>query len=147
MADEVLVKTVSASLTPANPAVTIVTLAHVLSSAPSGPFAASEANELMLESDIDAAFASYTTVYTAVAGGITYAGGTIKYQSLKSIDGLSALVKKKGEPIALKSTQGTITCSVLTQALSVSDGSPDATPSYDLDFSFGSAGQALTASD
>ena len=147
MADEVLVKTVSATLTPANPSVSIVTSSHTLSLAPSEPFVASEGNEMLLESDIDASFATYTTNYSTP----TYSTpGMLMYQSLKSIDGLSELVKKNGDPVALKTTTGTITCSLVSPAMNPTPPSgpvPDTTPTYDLDFSFSDAAQTLTKSD
>lgn len=149
MADEVLVKTVSATLTPANPSVSIVTSTHTLSLAPSEPFAASEGNEMLLKSDIDASFATYTTNYST----LTYSSipGMLIYQSLKSIDGLSELVKKNGDPVALKTTTGTITCAVQVSATftppTPATPQTDSTTTYDLDFSFTDAAQTLTKSD
>lgn len=143
MADEILVKTATASLSPVIPALVIVVSTHTLSLAASEPFFSISDNEALLESDIDAAFATFTTTYTMAP----YAGGTLLYQSLKSISGLSELVNKNGEPVALKTTEGTITCSVTVPALSASDSSPDTTLSYDLDFSFTDAAQTLAKSD
>ena len=143
MADEILAKTASASLTAANPSVTIVTMTHTLGQAPSG-FAKTANNEIMLESDIDTSFATYTTNYTTP----TYATpGTLMYQSLKSVDGLSELTKKDGEAIALKTTTGTITCSLVSPAIDPSTSNPDTSPSYDIDFSITNAGQTLSKSD
>lgn len=147
MGDEVLVKTVSASLTATNPSVSIVTSSHTLSLAPSGPFVSSENNELLLESDIDSSFASYVTNYSTP---LYSTPGTLKYQSLKSISGLSTLVTKNGDPVALKSSSGSITCSLVSPAMNPTPPSgpvPDTTPSYDLDFSFNDAAQTLLLSD
>lgn len=143
MADEVVVKGASVSLSPAPSAtgVAIITMTHTLSTATSGPFAASESKEILLESDIDASFAGYSTSYTKAS----YTGGTLTYQSLKSVKNLSELTKKNGEAVVLKKTTGTITCGA-AGGTDPSTGSPDPTLSYDLDFSFTDAAQTLTKS-
>lgn len=144
MAGEILVKTVSASLTPADPGVLIITSSHTLSLAPSGPFVTSEGNEVLLESDIDASFATYTTEYTTSEYNTP---GKLMYQSLKSINGLSELTNKNGEAVVLKSSSGTITCSLLAPAQDPSIPASDTTPTYDLDFSFSDAAQTVSKSD
>jgi hypothetical protein len=147
MGDEVLVKTVSSSLQASNPSVTITGSTHTLSLAPSGPFASSESNEMLLKSDIEASFATYVTNYTTP---VYSTPGTLKYASLKSISGLSTLVKKKGDPVALKSSSGTITCSLVSPAMNPTPPSgpvPDSTPTYDVDFSFNDAAQTLCTAE
>ncbi len=143
MSDEVVVKGAKVSLSPAPSAAgaTIVTSTHTLSTAASGPFAGSESKEMLLESDIDASFTGYTTSYSKA----TYVGGTLMYQSLKSVSSLSELTFKNGEPVVLKKTTGTITCAASPPANDPNAG-PDATPTYDLDFSFTDAAQTLTKS-
>lgn len=147
MADEIVVKGASVSLTPAPSAAgaSIVTTTHTLSTAASGPFATGENNEILLQSDIDLSFVGYTTSYSKAS----YAGGTLMYQSLKSVSNLSELTKKNGEAVVLKKTRGTITCSVSSPAQMPTSGGPqpDTTPSYDLDFSFTNASQTLAKSD
>ena len=141
MADEFAVKGATVMLSSSAGAV-IVVMTHTLSSAPSEPFVAADGGELLLESDIDAAFAGYTSPYTMAS----YVGGTLSYQSLKSVSDLSELTKKDGEAVALKKTTGTITCSA-AGGTDPSSGSPDPQTSYDLDFSFIDAGQMLAKSD
>lgn len=145
MADEVVVKGASVSLAPAPSAagVSIITSTHTLSTAVSGPFAGSESNEIFLESDVDASFMGYTTSYSKAS----YVGGMLMYQSLKSVSNLSELTSKNADPVVLKKTTGTITCSVSSPA--IMPGSPpqnDTATSYDLDFSFTDAAQTLTKS-
>lgn len=147
MADEIAVKGASVSLTPAPSAAgaTIVTATHTLSTAASGPFATGESKEILLESDVDLSFVGYTTAYSKAS----YVGGMLMYQSLKSISNLSELTTKNGEPVVLKKTTGTITCTVSSPAQMPTSGGPqpDTTPSYDLDFSFTDAAQTLAKSD
>lgn len=147
MADEVAVKSASVSLKAVLPTLVIDVSSHTLSQAPSGVFAGSESNEILLKSDIDASFATFTTPYKFPPYMST--PGTLKYQSLKSVSNLSELTKKKGEPIVLNKTTGTITCSVTVPAILTTTAGPqtDATPSYDLDFSFTDAAQTLAKSD
>ena len=140
MADEVVVKGASVSLSNSAGA-TIIINTHTLSTAASGPFAASESKEILLESDIDKSFASYSTPYIMTP----YVGGTLMYQSLKSVSNLSELTKKNGEAIVLKKTTGTITCTA-SGGTDPSSGSPDTTLTYNLDFSFTDASQTLTKS-
>lgn len=144
MADEIVVKGASVSLSAAPSAggAVIVTTTHTLSTAGSGPFATGESKEIMLESDVDLSFVGYTTSYSKTP----YAGGTLMYQSLKSVSNLSELTKKNGEAVVLKKTTGTITCSLLSPAVDT-NGVTDTTPSYDLDFSFTDAAQTLAKSD
>lgn len=148
MADEVVVKGASVSLTAVIPALIFDVKTHTLSQAPSGAFASSESNEILLESDIDASFASYTTPYKFPPYSST--PGTLMYQSLKSVSQLSELTNKNGEPVVLKKTTGTITCSVTVPAIFTPPSSSpqtDSTTTYDLDFSFTDAAQTLTKSD
>jgi hypothetical protein len=144
MADEVVVKGAGVSLSPAPSAAgaAIVTTTHTLSTAGSGPFATGESKEILLQSDIDLSFVGYTTSYSKA----TYVGGTLMYQSLKSVSNLSELTKKNGEAVVLKKTTGTITCIPSPPANDPNAG-PDATLSYDLDFSFTDAAQTLAKSD
>lgn len=146
MADEILAKDASASLAAAIPTVIIMTTTHTVGMAPSGPFVAAAGSEVLLESDIDASFADYTTDYSTA---IFIDPGTLKYQSLKSVSGMSELTKKNGDAIALKTTTGTITCSLVKPAKNPVPPTPvpDATPTYDIDFSFTDAGQTVAKSD
>ena len=148
MADEIVVKGASVSLTAVMPTLLFDVSTHTLSQAPSESFVASEGNEVMLESDVDAAFASYTTPYKFPPYIST--PGAMAYQSLKSVSQLSELTMKNGDPVVLKTTTGTITCSVQTPAIFIPPSGPpqnDATPTYDLDFSFTDAAQTLSKSD
>ena len=146
MADEFVVKNASVSLSAVVPTLTFDVSSHTLSLASSGPFATSDGQEILLESDVDASFATYTTPYKNASFSVP---GTLMYQSIKSIDGLSELTKKDSEAVVLKSSSGTITCSITLPAQDTSSGSPvpDPAPSYDLDFSFSDAGQSLSKSD
>jgi len=146
MPDEIVVKGASVSLTPAVPTVIITTSTHTLSVASSGPFVAADGNEALLESDIDASFVGFQTLYD----NSPFLKGTLIYQSLKSVSDLSKISKKNGEAVALKSTTGTITCSVIPAIDPTPPpptGKPDTAVSYDLDFSFTDAGQTLLKSD
>lgn len=144
MADEIVVKGAQVSLSPAPSAAgaSIVMTSHTLSTAVSGPFVTSESMEALLESDLSAAFMGYSTSYTKAS----YVGGTLMFQSVKSVSNLSQLVNKNGNPVLLKKTTGTITCVPSPPANDANVG-PDATPMYDLDFSFTSAGQTLSKVD
>ena len=146
MADNIVVKGAMVSLTPVVSTVQIVSKTHTLSNATSGPFYAIEGNEVFLEEDIDASFSGYTTPYL----NSDFVGGTLEYQSLKSISNLSELTNKKGNPVVTKKTQGTITCKVSQKAIKPPPppgGTPDPLLTYDLDFSFTDAGQTLSNSD
>ena len=146
MPAELVVKTAQAKLEPAVPTVTIVTMMHTLSVATSGPFVSSMSNEVLLEADVDASFASYTTPYNSAA----YLGGTLKYQSLKSTSQLSTLVKKDGKEVVTKSTTGVIACSVMVPAMQPNPPGPpipDSNISYDLKFSILQTGQQLATAD
>ena len=145
MPDELVVKGASVSLTQAVPSVIITTSTHTLSVASSGPFVAADGNEALLESDIDASFVGFQTLYDNAA----FLKGTLIYQSLKSVSGLSTISKKNGDATVLKSTTGTITCSVIPaiQPPPPPGGTPDTAVSYDLDFSFTDAGQTFVKSD
>lgn len=147
MADEVLVKTASVSLSPAIPTVNIDVDSHTLALAPSAPFTSSESNELLLESDIEASFAGYVTPYDNLPFDDT--PGVIIFQSLKSVSALSEFVKKNGDAIALATTEGTITCMVSVPAVNTKPPSPvpDTNLTYDLDFTISDPGQTLTVSD
>jgi hypothetical protein len=147
MAEEIVVKGASVSLTPASTAAGITLnmgtpVTHTLSKAGSGPFTTSESNEILLESDIDLSFIGFSTSYSKG----TYVGGGLVYQSLASVSNLSELTTKNGEPVVLKKTTGTITCMASPQANDPNAG-PDAAVSYDLDFSFTDASQTLAKSD
>ena len=148
MAGEIVVKGASVSLRPSNPVATIITTTHTLSISTTGPFLTSASNEILLEADVDASFASYTTQYNATpAHSIP---GTLMYQSLKSITQLSEFTNKNSEPIVIKSTEGAITCAVIPGTESKIPGSPptpDINSSYDIDFSFSDAVQTLSKSD
>src|SRR5262245_59934146 len=117
----VLVKGATATLTPVVPTVTITVTTHTMDLIVSGPFATSEAKEILLEKDIDKSFSTYLTSYD----NATFKGGTMKYQALAKIQNLFTLTKKKGDPVALATTTGTITCKVLTPAVESSSGTPD----------------------
>lgn len=144
MADEIVVKSAQVSLSPAPSAAgaSIIMTTHTLSTALSGPFTTSESNEVLVQSDIDASFLGFSTPYTKAS----YVGGTLMYQSLKSVSNLSQLIKKDGKPVVIKKTTGTITCAPAPPANDPNIG-PDATPMYDIDFSFTNAGQTVSKVD
>lgn len=145
MPSELLTVNAIAKLTPVLTTVTGIVPQHVMRLAPSGPFASSEGRELLLESDIDASFASYTSAYV---NGPYSVMGALRYQGLKSIAGLSALTKKGDAPVALKKTTGIITCQVTLPAQTPPPtSSGDLIPSYDIRFEFVFAGQTLASSD
>lgn len=141
MADEVVVKGATVNLTATGITIGPPTT-HTLSTAASGPFTASEGNEVLLESDIDLSFVGFSISYMKGS----YVGGTLMYQSLKTVSNLSELTFKNGEPVVLKKTTGTITCMPSPPANDPNAG-PDAALTYDLDFSFTDAAQTLTKSD
>lgn len=143
MPDELVVKGASVSLTPVDATQAIVTMTHSLSILASVPVLKSASSDVFVEADVDASFATYTTQYTKPPYSTP---GTLMYQSLKSIGGLSELSTKQGEPAVLKTTEGTITCSVVP-ATDPSSGNTDPAPSYDLDFAFTDAAQTLAKSD
>src|SRR5688572_6711092 len=109
----------------------------------SGPFATSESKEILLEKDIDKSYSTYITGYD----NASFKGGTMKYQAIAKIANLSTLTKNKGDPIALLTTPGTITCTVMTPAIESSSGTPDPVTIYSLDFEFTDAAQSLSKSD
>lgn len=144
MTDLLAVKTATISLqAQLPPTLTILTPTHTLSQASSGPFFTSESNEVLLEEDIEASLKSYITQYT---NGAFSAPGMLKFNSIKSISGLSELLTKNGEAVVTEKTEGTITCSVTLPAVN-SQGTSDPITSYDLDFSFIDVAQTLTSSD
>jgi|GEM_PF-2263550 len=146
MADEVVVKTAMVTLTAATPTVIGFVPTHTLSLAPSEPFASSDSNEMLLESDLEASFSTYTSPYNET----TYLLGTLTFQSLKSVTNLSEVVTKDGEPIVTKKTEGTITCSAAgatDKTTSAPAQIPDPNSSYDFDFVISNAGQTLASSD
>lgn len=148
MSDSLAVKTATISLQ-SQPPLTITVQTHTLSLANSGPFFTSESNEVLLEADIEASLKSYITQYT----NAPYATppGTLKFDRIKSISGLSELLTKDGEAVVTEKTEGTITCSVTVPAVDPKSPPaspvPDSTMSYDLDFSFTNVAQTLTSSD
>lgn len=146
MPAELVVKTAQVKLEPAIPTVSIVAMTHTLSMATSGPFVSAMSNEVLVKDDVDASFATYTTTYNSAA----FLGGTLKYQSLKSVSQLSTLVKKDGKEVVTKSTTGVIACSVMVPAQQPNPPgppTPDSNVSYDLKFSILQTGQQLASAD
>lgn len=151
MSNLIVVKSSSVSLTAVIPTLLFDLNSHTLSKLPSGDFVTSDGNEVLLESDIDESLSSYETPYKFLP--YISVPGKLKYQSIKTISSLSDMTQKNGEAIVTKITEGTITSSVEVQAqaqfIPPSPAPPqlDATPTYDLDFTFTDAGQTFVKSD
>lgn len=149
MADEAVVTGASVSLKAVISSLIFDVSTHTLSLATSGPFATAESKEMLLEADVEASFATYTTPYKFPPYVST--PGVLVFQSLKSINQLSELTTKNGEPVVLKKTTGTITCSVTMKAIftppAPATPQSDSSTTYDLDFSFTDVAQTLAKSD
>ncbi|WP_045855613.1 hypothetical protein [Teredinibacter purpureus] len=145
MGEEVLVKSVSATLAPVDKKLSITVASHSLALAPSGPTLTVGGKEVLVESDIEASFATYVAAYTTA---IHDTPGSLKFAMLNSVDGLSTVTTKKGNPVALKGTTGTISVSLVSPAINSKPPTPvpDATPMYEIDFSFSDAAQTLVKS-